>query len=299
MCHGPGSGDHAPGDRWPSSAAHVVLVSAMGVEETGRVDTDECRLTADHKGGPTCHEGDSHRPEPVLRGLRGQSGLLRRDVRLGGQRQLDDWYLQLMADSDTMLNIGFVKPDHELFAGRAASSGTYGVVLTIHVDDVDEAYQRAKRRRRDRRRDPQRRLWPAPLPRGGPQRADVECDERPLMTLSARPLTGAFGHGAEAGIGDLAVRPRRRPPPLSETRPDGTRHPSAGPRTRAPNIAPVGRSSQAMRRPDRRTRLPAAVVLSVVGGSHGRRSPPYGCLDLPRSHGSRDRRRSGRVRSTF
>ena len=59
--------------------------------------------------------------------------------------ELDDWYLQLMADSDTMLNIGFVKPDHEQFAGRAASSGTYGVVLTIHVDDVDEAYQRAKR----------------------------------------------------------------------------------------------------------------------------------------------------------
>ena len=59
--------------------------------------------------------------------------------------ELDDWYLQLMADSDTMLNIGFVKPDHELFAGRAASSGRYGVVLTIHVDDVDEAYQRAKR----------------------------------------------------------------------------------------------------------------------------------------------------------
>jgi uncharacterized glyoxalase superfamily protein PhnB len=43
------------------------------------------------------------------------------------------------------LNIGFVKPDHELFADRTASSETYGVVLTIHVDDVDEAYERAKR----------------------------------------------------------------------------------------------------------------------------------------------------------
>ena len=58
--------------------------------------------------------------------------------------ELDDWYLQLMPESDTRLNIGFVKPDHELFADRTASSGTY-VVLTIHVDDVDEAYKRAKR----------------------------------------------------------------------------------------------------------------------------------------------------------
>ena len=48
-------------------------------------------------------------------------------------------------ESDTPLNVGFVKPDHELFAGRVPSPGTYGVVLTIHVDDVDEAYTRAKR----------------------------------------------------------------------------------------------------------------------------------------------------------
>ena len=27
--------------------------------------------------------------------------------------ELDDWYLQLMPESDTTLNIGFVKPDHE------------------------------------------------------------------------------------------------------------------------------------------------------------------------------------------
>lgn len=58
---------------------------------------------------------------------------------------LDDWYLQLMPESDSRLNIGFVKPDHELFAGRSMASGAYGVVLTIHVDDVDEAYNRAKR----------------------------------------------------------------------------------------------------------------------------------------------------------
>jgi uncharacterized glyoxalase superfamily protein PhnB len=59
--------------------------------------------------------------------------------------ELDDWYLQLMPESDTTLNIGFVKPDHELFAGRTASPRPYGVVLTIHVDDVDEAYTRAKK----------------------------------------------------------------------------------------------------------------------------------------------------------
>jgi uncharacterized glyoxalase superfamily protein PhnB len=59
--------------------------------------------------------------------------------------ELDDWYLQLMPESDTTLNIGFVKPHHELFAGRTASSGPCGIVLTIHVDDVDEAYERAKR----------------------------------------------------------------------------------------------------------------------------------------------------------
>ena len=56
-----------------------------------------------------------------------------------------DWYLQLMSESHTTLNIGFVKPDHELFAGRPASRGTHGLVLTIHVDDVDEAYERAQR----------------------------------------------------------------------------------------------------------------------------------------------------------
>ena len=58
--------------------------------------------------------------------------------------ELDDWYLQLMAESDTRLNIGFVEPEHELFAGRAVSSESCGVVLTIHVDDVDEAYERAR-----------------------------------------------------------------------------------------------------------------------------------------------------------
>jgi predicted enzyme related to lactoylglutathione lyase len=56
--------------------------------------------------------------------------------------ELDDWYLQLMSPTDRRINIGFVKPGHELFAGRAPSGPT-GIVLTVHVDDVDEAYRRA------------------------------------------------------------------------------------------------------------------------------------------------------------
>jgi predicted enzyme related to lactoylglutathione lyase len=59
--------------------------------------------------------------------------------------ELDDWYLQLMPASDPRLNLGFVKPDSDLFAGRDARSGPTGVVLTVHVDDVDEAYDRARR----------------------------------------------------------------------------------------------------------------------------------------------------------
>jgi predicted enzyme related to lactoylglutathione lyase len=59
--------------------------------------------------------------------------------------ELDDWYLQLMPASDPRCNIGFVKPDSELFAGRERSSGPCGVVVTVHVDDVDEAYERANR----------------------------------------------------------------------------------------------------------------------------------------------------------
>lgn len=59
--------------------------------------------------------------------------------------ELGDWYLQLRAESDPRLNIGFVKPGHGLFAGRPASSVASGVVLTVHVDDVDEAYERAQR----------------------------------------------------------------------------------------------------------------------------------------------------------
>ena len=59
--------------------------------------------------------------------------------------ELDDWYLQLMSESEPRLNIGFVQPGHELFAGGTSTPRPAGVVLTIHVDDVDEAYQRAKR----------------------------------------------------------------------------------------------------------------------------------------------------------
>jgi catechol 2,3-dioxygenase-like lactoylglutathione lyase family enzyme len=59
--------------------------------------------------------------------------------------ELDDWYLQLMPPSNRMLNLGFIKPEHELFAGRTGAVGADGLVLTIHVDDVDEAYERAQR----------------------------------------------------------------------------------------------------------------------------------------------------------
>jgi predicted enzyme related to lactoylglutathione lyase len=59
--------------------------------------------------------------------------------------ELDDWYLQLMEGSDPKLDIGFVEPGHELLAGHASPAGPSGVVVTIHVDDVDEAYERAHR----------------------------------------------------------------------------------------------------------------------------------------------------------
>ena len=57
----------------------------------------------------------------------------------------DDWYLHLMAPDARSLNIGFVKPGHELFAGRGPSAGPHSMVLTIEVDDVDDAYGRAQR----------------------------------------------------------------------------------------------------------------------------------------------------------
>lgn len=60
--------------------------------------------------------------------------------------ELGSWYLQLMAPEEQSLNVGFVEPGHELFAGRAAPPGEYSLVLTIHVDDVDEAYARARQR---------------------------------------------------------------------------------------------------------------------------------------------------------
>jgi predicted enzyme related to lactoylglutathione lyase len=55
--------------------------------------------------------------------------------------ELDDWYLQLMEATDPTLNIGFVKPDAELLAGNAQPGG---VAVTVHVDDVDDAYRRAE-----------------------------------------------------------------------------------------------------------------------------------------------------------
>ncbi len=58
--------------------------------------------------------------------------------------ELDDWYLQLMAPEDRSRNIGFVKPGSELAAGRVSIDGNSSMLLTIHVDDVDEAHERAQ-----------------------------------------------------------------------------------------------------------------------------------------------------------
>jgi predicted enzyme related to lactoylglutathione lyase len=60
--------------------------------------------------------------------------------------ELGSWYLQLMAPEEHSLNVGFVEPGNELFAGRAAPPGEYSLVLTIQVDGVDEAYARARQR---------------------------------------------------------------------------------------------------------------------------------------------------------
>ena len=59
--------------------------------------------------------------------------------------ELDDWYLQLRPESAPALNIGFLEPNSDLFAGRGRASGPSGIVLTVHVDDVDEVYSRATR----------------------------------------------------------------------------------------------------------------------------------------------------------
>ena len=56
------------------------------------------------------------------------------------------WYLQLMAPEDRSLNVGFLQPGNEFFAGRTAPPGEYSIVLTVQVDDVDEAYSRAQGR---------------------------------------------------------------------------------------------------------------------------------------------------------
>ena len=52
----------------------------------------------------------------------------------------NDWYLQLMPPGQRSVNIGFLKPGHEFFAGRPSP-----IVLTVQVDDVDAAYTRAER----------------------------------------------------------------------------------------------------------------------------------------------------------
>jgi predicted enzyme related to lactoylglutathione lyase len=123
----------------------VGCVQVDRVDETGRAESDDYRLAAHHEGGAA-----AVKVIRIVPNLSSEAFVASRDFYVAMfdlvvSVELDDWYLQLMPESDAMLNIGFVKPNHELFAGRTASSGTYGVVLTIHVDDVDEAYKRAKR----------------------------------------------------------------------------------------------------------------------------------------------------------
>jgi predicted enzyme related to lactoylglutathione lyase len=57
--------------------------------------------------------------------------------------ELDDWYLQVMAESNPSLNLGFLAPKND-FTGGAPSPAPGSVVITIHVDDVVDAYRRAK-----------------------------------------------------------------------------------------------------------------------------------------------------------
>ncbi|HZA75994.1 MAG TPA: VOC family protein [Acidimicrobiales bacterium] len=110
-----------------------------------RAESDECRRAAHHEGAPPAMKVIRIVPNLSSEAFVASRAFYTAMFDLVVSVELDDWYLQLMPESDTRLNIGFVKPDHELFADRTAPSGTYGVVLTIQVDDVDEAYKRAKR----------------------------------------------------------------------------------------------------------------------------------------------------------
>lgn len=58
----------------------------------------------------------------------------------------ESWYLQMAAPDRRSVNIGFLQPGHELFSGRGPGRGAPGMVVSIQVDDVDEAYARARAR---------------------------------------------------------------------------------------------------------------------------------------------------------
>jgi predicted enzyme related to lactoylglutathione lyase len=58
--------------------------------------------------------------------------------------ELDGWYLQLAEASNPQLNVGFLQPGSEFTAGRDRSTRPSGLVVTFQVDDVDEAYERAR-----------------------------------------------------------------------------------------------------------------------------------------------------------
>jgi hypothetical protein len=45
--------------------------------------------------------------------------------------ELHDWYLQLVEEADSRLDLGFVRPGSPLVSGGADPSRRYGVVLTM------------------------------------------------------------------------------------------------------------------------------------------------------------------------
>src|ERR671918_2937132 len=81
-----------------------------------RAESDECRRAAHHEGGPPAMKVIRIVPNLSSEAFVASRAFYTAMFDLVVSVELDDWYLQLMPESDTRLNIGFVKPDHELFA---------------------------------------------------------------------------------------------------------------------------------------------------------------------------------------
>ena len=92
------------------------------------------------------------------------------------------WYMQLMAPEDRSLNVGFLEPGHSFFAGHPSGAGHYAMVLTVQVDDVDEAiFQRPAARRRDSPGITGRGVRAAAFPCARPERIAAQRNEHDLM----------------------------------------------------------------------------------------------------------------------